>query len=216
MVLVELAVKWAATLADGGASGQRLLSLRVPLPWFAIPCVFSPYVDRRSTHLRDATFLCCSVILTLAFLTICFPFLPIPALSLFSWDSFSSTLYHAAFSRLILSRFLTLQLSNSPERPADCFSAWDQIITLQSLCQLFSFLFLLFFVFSPSAGCIDAKKCFVFAVGHCSVKPRFSASGRLRDKTLLQCQNDSIDYCEKSLFVFMVYYMVIISGRIPS
>lgn len=38
---------------------------------------------------------------------------------------------------------LVASLSNSPERLADCFSAWDQIITLQSLCQLFSFLFLL-------------------------------------------------------------------------
>lgn len=114
-------------------------------------------------------------------------------LSLFFIDSpgtCSLQLFIASPS-LVLSCLVT-SLSNSPENLADCFSAWDQIITLQSFCQPFSLL-----VSSLSAGAVLMwRNASSLQLDIVSRKPQTSGSGKPcnKTKTLFQCKNDSIDY----------------------
>lgn len=109
-----------------------------------IPFPPSQFLKRYILELLNQLFINSIILPSLAVFwsLLLFVFPSLPALSLLSFlyywlsrDLFSSALYRLS-SRLILSCCLALKLSG--ESLADCFSAWDQIITLQSLCQLFS------------------------------------------------------------------------------
>ena len=168
MFLTELGVKWTETSADVRAQCWNKTSLCALYSFWSVvsfPPISCPRISKVSTlgYVIYGLIFCspsftiskklytwviksickvnhppstCCLSVSLA---ICFLFPPPRALSFFYWlsrVSFSSALYHLSFSRLILSCCLPLQLSGEPGRLFQCMR--EQIITLQSLCQLFS------------------------------------------------------------------------------